>query len=145
MDDVDGRLIALLRHDARRAVSDLAKALRLSRSTIRARIDRLERAGEIAGYTVILRSETIEMPVRGLTMIEVEGRAAAKVVEILSGFPEVAAIHTTNGKWDLILEVATASLSGLDAVLGRLRLIPGVNNSETNLLLATPRSTRAKV
>lgn len=145
LDDIDQRLIRLLRHDARRGISDLASELDLSRATVRARLERLERSGEILGYTVILRAETIEMPVRGLTMIAVEGRAAARVVETLSGFPEVTALHTTNGKWDLIAEIGVDSLSGLDGVLGRIRSIAGIANSETNLLLATPRSTRARI
>ncbi len=67
-------------------IASIAAALKLSRSTVRARIERLEQAGEIIGYTVILKAETIEMPVRGITMIEVEGRATAKVIDSLSGF-----------------------------------------------------------
>lgn len=145
LDETDQKLIRLLRHDARRGISDLAAELGLSRATVRARIERLERSGEILGYTVILRAETIEMPVRGLTLIEVEGRATARVIDALSGFPEVGAVHTTNGKWDLVAELATDSLSSLDAVLRRIRLIPGITSSETNLLLATPRSTRARI
>jgi DNA-binding Lrp family transcriptional regulator len=78
-------------------------------------------------------------------LIEVEGRAGDRVVDALGGFPEVSAIHTTNGKWDLIVELGASSLSDFDAILRRVRLIPGVIASETNLLLATPRSTRAKL
>jgi DNA-binding Lrp family transcriptional regulator len=67
------------------------------------------------------------------------------VVEVLGGFPEIAAVHTTNGKWDLIVEIGAESLTDLDAALRRIRLLPGVTASETNLLLATPRTTRAKL
>lgn len=144
-DSIDQRLIQLLRHDARRSVSDLALELKLSRATVRARMERLERSGDILGYTVILRAEAIEMPVRGLMLIEIEGRASDRVIASLSGFAEVTAIHTTNGKWDLIAEIATDSLSALDAILRKIRLIPGITGSETNLLLATPRSTRARL
>jgi DNA-binding Lrp family transcriptional regulator len=144
-DDLDLKLIGLLRHDARRTISELAQELGVARATVRARIERLEREGEILGYTVILRAETIEMPVRGIMQIEVEGRATARVVDALAGYPEVSAIHTTNGRWDLIVEIGTDSLSDLDQVLRRIRLIPGITGSETNLLLATPRSSRARM
>jgi DNA-binding Lrp family transcriptional regulator len=144
MDDIDRRLIALLRKNGRRSVSDLALALGLSRATIRARMDRLEREGEIVGYTLILRSDVVSLPVRGLTLIEVEGRAADRVVDALAGFSEVSTIHTTNGRWDLIVELGTHSLTELDAVLRRIRLIPGITGSETNLLLATPRTAQAR-
>ena len=144
MDDIDRRLIALLRKNGRRSVSDLALDLGLSRATVRARMDRLEREGEIVGYTPILRSDVVSLPVRGLTLIEVEGRAADRIVDTLAGFTEVSAIHTTNGKWDLIVELGTNSLTELDVVLRRIRLIPGITASETNLLLATPRTAQAR-
>lgn len=145
MDDLDRRLVTLLRHDARRSVTDLAAALGTARATVRARLERLERAGEIVGYTVILRSDAVDLPVRGIMMIEVEGHAADRVIRALGGFPEVSAIHTTNGRWDLVAELGAASLADLDAVLRRIRLIPGITGSETSLLLATPRTTRARL
>jgi len=145
MDETDQELLTLLRHNGRRSISDLAAELGLSRPTVRARIERMERAGDIVGYTVILRADSVSMPVRGITLIEVEGRQTAKVVEALGGFPEVAAVHTTNGKWDLIVELGADSLPDLDAVLRRIRMIIGVTASETNLLLATPRTTRARL
>jgi DNA-binding Lrp family transcriptional regulator len=145
MDDLDQRLLVLLRHNGRRSISDLALELSVSRATVRARIERMERQGDIVGYTVILRADAVSLPVRGVTLIEVEGRAADRVVEALGGVAEVTAVHTTNGKWDLVVELGAQSLTDLDAVLRRIRLIPGVTASETNLLLATPRSTRARL
>lgn len=145
MDDLDRKLVTILRHDSRRAISDIAVELRVSRATVRARIERMERAGDIVGYTVVLRADAIALPVRGLTMVEVEGRRSDQVVDVLTGFPEVGAVHTTNGKWDLVVELSTQSLTDLDAVLRRLRMIPGVTASETNLLLATPRSAKARL
>jgi DNA-binding Lrp family transcriptional regulator len=141
MDDTDRRLIALLRHDARRSISSLAAELRLSRATVRARMARLEREGGILGYAAILRGEA-DLPVRGIMLIEVEGRSADRVVASLGGFPEVVAVHTTNGQWDLIVELGTADLTSFDAILRRIRLVSGIANTETNLLLATRRRTR---
>ena len=67
------------------------------------------------------------------------------MIDALAGFPEVGAVHTTNGRWDLVAEISAQSLTDLDGVLRRLRLIPGITGSETSLLLATPRSTRARL
>jgi DNA-binding Lrp family transcriptional regulator len=145
IDDTDQKLLTLLRHNGRRSVSDLAAELGLSRATVRARIERMETHGDIVGYTVILRADAVSMPVRGITLIEVEGRAASRVVDQLAGFAEVTAVHTTNGKWDLIAELGAENLTDLDTVLKRIRMIPGVTASETNLLLATPRTTRARL
>lgn len=145
MDPLDQKLVTLLRHDGRRSISDLAADLGVSRATVRARMDRLEREREIIGYTVILRADAVDLPVRGIMMVQIEGHAADKVVRALGGFPEVSTIHTTNGRWDLVVELGASSLSELDAVLHRIRLMPEITGSETSLLLATPRSTRARL
>lgn len=145
MSDIDEQLILLLRRNARLSISDLAAALGVSRATVRARMSRLERDSTIVGYTLVLRADTFDMPVRGIMMIEIEGHAADKVTRTLSGLPEVTEIHTTNGRWDLVVELGTATLTEFDSVLRRIRLIPGITGSETNLLLATPHSTRAKM
>lgn len=145
MDAIDQKLIGLLRHDGRQSISALATQLGLSRATVRAHMERLEQAEVILGYTVILKSDAIEQPVRGIMMIAVEGVATDRVVRSLAGFAEISAIHTTNGRWDLVVELGTGTLADLDAALRRIRLIQGVRSSETNLLLATPRSTRARL
>lgn len=145
MDALDEKLVTLLRHDGRRAISDLALELDVARATVKTRMERLAQRGDILGYTVILRADAVEAPVRGLTMIEIEGHVTERVVKALGGFSEVSVIHTTNGRWDLVVELSTATLTELDAVLARVRRIPGIANSETSLLLATPRSTRAKL
>jgi DNA-binding Lrp family transcriptional regulator len=75
-------------------------------------------------------------------LITIEGRSADRVVTGLAGFAEVVAVHTTNGQWDLVVELGTADLPAFDAILRRIRLLPGNANSETNLLLATLRQTR---
>jgi DNA-binding Lrp family transcriptional regulator len=144
VDDIDQKLLALLRRDGRRSISDLGHALGLSRATVRARIERMEQRGDIVGYTVVARADVVAMAVRGIMLIELEGRAADRVVDVLGGFPEIAAVHTTNGRWDLVVEIGAGSLTELDAVLRRIRLVPGVTASETNLLLATPRTMRGK-
>jgi len=145
MDELDQQLVTLLRHNSRRSISDLAIELSTTRATIRARISKLEKSGDILGYTVVLRSDALEQSVRGIVLIEISGQAADRVVDILSGFSEITAIHTTNGQWDLIAELGAGTLAELDAVLRKFRMIPGISRSETNLLLATPLSTKARL
>lgn len=140
MDDVDHRLIAALRHDARASLSDLALGLGVSRTTVRGRIERLRQRGDIVGFTVVVKEDTVRDPVRGLMMIGVEGRGADRITRQLRGLPEVRAIHSTNGRWDLIVDLGTETLEALDLVLGTIRRFEGVSTSETNLLLATRKS-----
>lgn len=140
MDETDQKLISALRHNGRAAISDLAIELGVSRATVRTRLEKLMQSGEILGFSVILRSDAFEQPVRGIMLISIEGRGADRIIARLRGMPEVTAIHTTNGKWDLVVELATDALSTLDGVLSKIRLIEGISASETNLYLATKRS-----
>jgi DNA-binding Lrp family transcriptional regulator len=142
MDDTDQRLIAELRRDGRAALSDLADRLGLSRATVRSRMERLTEKGEIAGFTVLTRSDVTAAPVRGLIMIGIEGKGGEKVMARLAGIPAVLAVHSTNGKWDMIAELATQTLLELDEVIYRIRSIEGVVTSETNLLLSTRKAGR---
>ena len=145
MDDLDRKIVTLLRGNGRRSVSDLALETGASRATVRGRIERMEQDGTILGYTVMLRADALEDVVRGVMMIEIEGHVTDRVIRTLGGFPEIAQIHTTNGRWDLLVELNAASLTDFDAVLRKIRLVPGITGSETSLLLSTPRSTKAKL
>ncbi len=143
MDKSDQKLVAALRQNARASISELALRLNLSRATVRTRLDRLMTDEEILGFTVILKEDMADFPVRGVTLIEVEGKGDERIISRLRGFPEIQAIHSTNGRWDLIVEFGAETLSDLDKVLRQLRKIDGINASETNLYLATHRSNRA--
>ncbi|MGJ5618979.1 Lrp/AsnC family transcriptional regulator [Sulfitobacter sp. MF3-043] len=140
MDETDHRLIAALRHDARAALSDLALALNLSRTTVRARIARLRDRGEIVGFTVVTRSDVMRDPVRGMMMIGIEGRGADRITRQLNLMPELRAVHSTNGRWDVIVEIGTKTLEDFDEVLARIRRLDGVVASETSLFLKTRKS-----
>jgi DNA-binding Lrp family transcriptional regulator len=141
LDKTDERLIAALRHNARASLSDLAIQLNLSRTTVRARIGRLQQRGDILGFTVVLKEDALRDPVRGLMMIGIEGRGAGRIIRQLQGLSEVRAVHSTNGRWDLIVELGTETLEALDGALTKIRLFDGVSTSETNLLLATRKAT----
>lgn len=142
MDELDHRLLAALRRNGRASVSELASVLGTTRATVRARMEKLQKSGEILGFTVVLRGDLEDMPVRGITMIEIEGKGTNRIISILNGYPEVQAIHTTNGRWDLMVELGADSLPELDGVLNKIRLIDGILNSETNLYLTTIRRAR---
>ena len=139
MDTLDTRHLSLLRHDARAPVADLAKALAVSRGTITNRMAKLQREGVITGYTVRLRPDSTPDEIRAWTSLAVEGHQQ-RVIQALLGEPGVAALHDTNGRWDLLAELRVANLSELSAVLERIRGIPGVSASETSVHLQTFRS-----
>ncbi len=141
MDDTDHQLIALLRDNGRASVASLAKALRVSRGTVQNRLDKLEADGTIVGYTLRLRpqAEAQTHAIRALMTVAVEGNRSAPVLAALRGDPAVSALHTTNGRWDIVAELRADSLPDFDRVLSRIRLIAGIANTETSLLLSTSK------
>ncbi|MEM7545576.1 MAG: Lrp/AsnC family transcriptional regulator [Pseudomonadota bacterium] len=137
LDDTDQRLVAALRDNGRASVATLAADLGLARGTVRTRIDRMVARGVIRRFTIELAGESDPQMVRAVTSIELKGSMSRAVVSALSRIPEIRAIHSTNGAWDIVAEVRAASLPDIDRVLREVRAIPGVSNSETSLLLDT--------
>lgn len=140
MDDTDRQLIALLRDDARMSVVALAKALRVARATVQNRIARLEKEGVIVGYSVRLRPDAEAHRIRAIMLVEVHGHQGEQVRRALRGHPAVVALHTTNGRWDLVAELRAETLEALDRLLNSIRLIEGIANTETSILLSTHKA-----
>lgn len=140
MDKKDHGLISALRENARVSLSDLAHRLGVSRTTVRSRIERLQQRGDILGFTVVLKDDAIHDSVRGIMMIGIEGRGTDRIVRQLTGLPELRAVHSTNGRWDVIAEIGTNSLEDFDSTLAKIRRMDGVTSSETSLLLSTRKA-----
>lgn len=136
MDDIDRKLIALLRADARASIASLAQQLRVARGTVRNRLTRLEQGGVIVGYTLRLKPQVEEQHIRALMTVLVEGNRTDAVIRALRGDPAVSALHSTNGRWDIVAELRAESLEAFDRVLARIRLVEGISSTETSLLLS---------
>jgi DNA-binding Lrp family transcriptional regulator len=136
-DQLDRELIALLRSDGRAPLSKLADILHVSRGTVQNRLDRLLNSGTLHGFTVRVREDYEHNTIRSLMMIEVVGKSTSQVIKKLRGLPELQTLHTTNGSWDLVAEIQTSNLSDFDRVLREVRVIDGVLNSETSILLSS--------
>jgi DNA-binding Lrp family transcriptional regulator len=137
MDSTDRRLLSLLRDNARLSVAALAKTLGVARGTVQNRLARMEKDGTIIGYTVKLKPQAGDQRIRALMTVAVEGNRTDEVLKTLRGDPAVCALHTTNGRWDIVAELRSDSLEGVDRVLSRIRLIDGISSTETSLLLST--------
>jgi DNA-binding Lrp family transcriptional regulator len=137
LDDIDYRLLAILRDNARTPVTSLAHALGVSRGTVQNRIDKLVQNGVIRGFTVRLKPEAGPHAIRAMTLIQVAGQKADSVIRDLRGYPEVRALYTTNGKWDIVAEIETGHLEQFDQVLRRIRMIGGIAGTETSILLSS--------
>ncbi|WP_323772246.1 Lrp/AsnC family transcriptional regulator [Antarctobacter sp.] len=136
-DDLDKRLIAILREDGRAPVSKLATVLGVTRATVQNRLARLIDSGAVLGFTIRAREEYGPDVVRAIMMIEVSGQSTTRVIRSLRGIAALRQLHSTNGKWDLVAELSAESLADFDRVLRDVRGIPGITNSETSILLSS--------
>lgn len=137
MDETDRKLLTLLRANAREPAVGLAKKLKVSRGTVQNRIARLLSSRIIQGFTIRAAPQAERARVRAMMCIAVDGEKSTKVVRALSGFAEVEHIYTTNGRWDLIAEIATDTLADFSQTLDNIRLIQGIAATETSILLAS--------
>ena len=139
MDDTDRRLIALLRKNSRTSVATLASKLGVSRGTVTNRLRKLEDGQVIVGYSLRLRPDTEPNQIHAWMQVLVDGNQTRAVIASLLGEPGVAALHDTNGRWDLLAELRADTMADLSKLLERVRLIKGIANTETSILLASYR------
>ena len=137
MDDLDKSLIGLLSADARISVATLARRLKVARSTIQARLERLETSGIIAGYTLKLGEAAREGRLRASVLLTIEPRGQAAILTRLKSIHEVEKVFTTSGRFDLLLQISCENTRLLDEVLDQIGALTGVKSSESLIHLST--------
>ncbi|MCB4455062.1 Lrp/AsnC family transcriptional regulator [Leisingera sp. McT4-56] len=135
-DETDQRLVTLLRENARRPVAELARHLGLARTTVQARIERLEATGVITGYT-LKTSAAARPPLQATVLMSIEPRSGPEVLARLRSLPGVEVVHTTSGRFDLLAQVVAQSTAELDETIDRIAEARGVRSSESLIHLAT--------
>ena len=137
LDAIDRALLALLREDARAPVAELARGLKLSRTTVQSRIERLERHGVIAGYTVVVADELETSLVRAHVLVTLAPRQSGAIEQALRRIPELRVLHSVSGPFDLIAIVAASSIGELDALIDRIGQLDGVERTTSAIVLST--------
>jgi DNA-binding Lrp family transcriptional regulator len=137
LDTTDIALLALLRDDARMPAAELARKLQLSRTTVQSRIERLERRGVIAGYTVVVPDALEAGLVRAHVLITLAPKRSGAIEVTLRKIPEVRVLHSVSGPFDLIAIVAAASIGELDALIDRIGGLDGVERTTSAIVLST--------
>lgn len=135
-DELDRRLIALLQANARASTATLARRLGVARTTIVARLARLEASGVIVGYTVRLAATEGDQGVQAFVNLSVSPKAAHAVIERLSLLPELRQLAAVSGEFDYLAVLRAPSTQRLDALLDEIGQIDGVARTTTSVLLA---------
>ena len=137
IDPTDHALLGLLRENARAPTAELARRLGLSRTTVQSRIERLERRGVIAGYTVAVADAVEAGLVRAHVLITLAPRASGVIEAALRKIAEVRVLHSVSGPFDLIAIVAAGSIGELDALIDRIGSLEGVARTTSAIVLST--------
>ena len=135
-DEIDRRLVALLQSNARQSTVELARRLGVARSTVHDRIRRLEKAGAILGYQVVLARDVTGASAQSIVLLSISQQQQRSVIEALGRLPEIKLCHTVSGEYDLFLLIETPQLEDLDAVIDEVTSIAGVTRSQSFILLA---------
>ncbi|MFC3613422.1 Lrp/AsnC family transcriptional regulator [Lutimaribacter marinistellae] len=133
----DRQLLNILSENARMPVAVLARRLGVARTTVQARLDRLEEEGVIAGYALRLSDSYLEGQVRAHVMIVLTEKALGRVVQALRDIPEISAVHSVSGSVDLIAEVTAPSISDLDRIIDSIGELDGVARTQSSVILST--------
>jgi DNA-binding Lrp family transcriptional regulator len=104
---------------------------------VQSRIDRLQRTGVIAGYTVRVATDFERERVRALVMVTVLPKQMPAVVEALKGMREVRSLQSVSGPWDLLAWVVVPSIGEMDELTDRIGAVHGVERTTSSLVLAT--------
>jgi DNA-binding Lrp family transcriptional regulator len=136
IDEIDRNLITLLQDNARLPVATLARRLGLARTTVQARLDRLESSGVIAGYALRL-GQAARAALRATALLSIEPRTGPAVLARLKSLPQVRRVHTTSGRFDLIVTIEAETTEALDETLDRIGEAKGVKGSESLIHLST--------
>lgn len=137
LDPLDRQLIELLKVNARLPMVKLAKALGCARSTAQLRLKALEDAGVISGYTVGVTVARATSSIRAMVLISIESKNETEVVRALSKRHEIVKLYTVSGRYDLCAMLTTESTQELDAVIDKIRVIKGVVDTFSTILLST--------
>ncbi len=137
MDDLDQQLLNVLSKDARLTVSTIARQLGIARTTVQARIDRLEDKKVIAGYTIRMGEKFQLDRIKTTALLHITPQATVPLIGRLRRYPQVIEAHTTSGRFDLIILLACQNTVELDDLLDEICALDGVISSESLVHLAT--------
>jgi len=137
LDTLDHRLIELLKVNARLPMVNIAKALGCARSTAQMRLKALEDAGVITGYTIGVGRARTANAIRAMVLISMASQYEPDVLRALAKRHEITKLYSVSGRYDLCAMLMTESTQELDAVLDKIRVIKGVVDTFSTILLST--------
>ncbi len=144
LDQVDLGLIRLLQGDGRISQEELAREVGLSRPAVHERLRKLEQHGIIQGYTVHVDWSAVGLPILAFVLVRTTGRCAhstAEIAAVAERSAYIEEVHRVTGDFCFLVKARASSSASLEALIDRIRDVPGVRATHTTLALSTMRGT----
>ncbi|MEU4234762.1 Lrp/AsnC family transcriptional regulator [Nonomuraea sp. NPDC026600] len=150
IDEIDHRLLRLLREDGRRTFSEMAGTIGLSVAAVKRRVDRLKELGVITGFTVQIDYAKLGWGIEAFTELHYAGATpVSEIVRTATDVAEVQTVFTIAGDPDALIHVRVRDLGHLQQVIDHLRHAGNVTGTKTLLVLGSwtrdalaPRASR---
>jgi Transcriptional regulators len=138
MDAIDSKILEVLQDNSRVSISDLSKQVNLSLSAVSERLKKLEASSVIEKYTVILNSKSLGQELSVFMNISLENpRNTSEFFEIIRQESEILECHYVTGEYDYILKITTKNTATLESLMNRIKEIPGIKRTQTNVVLSS--------
>ncbi|MEZ9232314.1 Lrp/AsnC family transcriptional regulator [Vibrio amylolyticus] len=148
MDKFDQIIVDILRHDARRSVSDIAREANLSRSAVTARIKKLETEQVILGYHAQLAKAKEESLIKAYLALKFDTSSSAHHCEKYANqiylIDGVKWCHAISGETDMMIFIETPSMERLNEIRDELNAIPELRHLITHTVLTEFFNTTSK-
>jgi DNA-binding Lrp family transcriptional regulator len=138
LDQIDEKLLALLKKDAKKKYSDLAQELDLSPPSVHARVKKLEQSGVIKSYSIDIDGAMLGLKLCAFVRLTTEGSSCSDLCKALAPFPEVEEFYVVAGEECVLLKVRTTDTAALGNFLDRLRTIAAIKKTITSVVLSVP-------
>lgn len=142
MDKIDLSIIHLLQHNARMSISEISSKVNLSISAVSERLKKLENSNLIKQYTAIVNHESFNKDLTVIMFVSLErSQYSNKFAEFVENEDEVLECHYIAGTYDYSLKVITKNTESLQYIINKLKSLPGIRKTQTNVVLSTLKNS----
>jgi Lrp/AsnC family transcriptional regulator, leucine-responsive regulatory protein len=136
LDTLDQQIVSLLIADGRRTLADIGREVGLSTPAVKRRVDQLEHAGTIRGYTAIVDQAALGWGLEAIIELRLEGNSPPhEAARSLRETPEIISAFTVAGDFDLITRIRVRDTPHLQDTINRLRRRPEVRSTRTTVIM----------
>ena len=138
MDSIDAKILEVLQDNSRISLSDLSKRVNLSVSAVSERIKKLDSSGIVESYTAILKPEAMHKDLTVLMQVRIDvTHDESRFFKLVEEIPDILECHHVTGEYDYIMKIVTDNTATLEALMTKVKSIPGVRGTQTNVFLST--------